>query len=306
MNIFPKSTLGNFWKTRPNARKLQSPKNMAFPLFLEIAVALALAGCNRPHPNERDIHAPYKFASTPSWQDEFNTPGKPDAAKWSYDLGDHGWGNNELENYTDKIENAKVENGNLVITAIKEPSGKRDFSSARLVSKGKGDFLYGKFEIRAKLPKGRGTWPAIWMLFSQNNYGNNGWPDNGEIDIMEHVGFDQDRVHGNIHTKAFNHSIHTNKGNSVTVKGVSEDFHVYACEWTPEAITILLDGKPYFTFKKEASYQWQEWPFDKPQHLILNVAVGGNWGGQKGVDNSIFPQKMEIDYVRVYPLITKK
>ncbi|SEI43680.1 Glycosyl hydrolases family 16 [Dyadobacter sp. SG02] len=247
----------------------------------------------------------YEFAPTPSWQDEFNYSGKPDAAKWGYDLGDHGWGNNELENYTDKIENAKVENGNLVITAIKEPSGKQQYSSARLVSKGKGDFTYGKFEIRAKLPKGRGTWPAIWMLASGNEYGNKGWPDNGEIDIMEHVGFDQDRLHGNIHTKAFNHAIKTNKGNNIVVKGLSEDFHVYTCEWTPEAVTILVDGNAYFTFKKEATYQWPEWPFDKPFHLILNVAVGGNWGGQKGVDDSIFPQKMEVDYVRVYPLVTK-
>lgn len=256
-------------------------------------------------PSEKPKTPQYEFASTPSWQDEFNYTGKPDAAKWSYDLGDHGWGNNELENYTGKIENAKVENGNLVITAAKEPSGKQQYSSARLVSKGKADFTYGKFEIRAKLPKGRGTWPAIWMLASGNSYGNKGWPDNGEIDIMEHVGFDQDRLHGNIHTKAFNHAIKTNKGNNVVVKGLSEDFHVYTCEWTPEAVKILVDGNAYFTFKKEANYQWPEWPFDKPFHLILNVAVGGNWGGQKGVDDSIFPQKMEVDYVRVYPLVTK-
>jgi beta-glucanase (GH16 family) len=277
-----------------------------FLLLSGIGLFAALSSCAQPSERPRTNTPTYGFVPTPSWQDEFNYTGKPDAAKWSYDLGGDGWGNNELENYTDKIENAKVENGNLIITAIKEPSGKREYSSARLVSKGKGDFLYGKFEIRAKLPKGRGTWPAIWMLFSHNSYGNKGWPDNGEIDIMEHVGFDQDRLHGNIHTKAFNHAIKTNKGNNIIVNGLSDDFHVYSCEWTPEAITILVDGKPYFTFKKEASYQWQEWPFDKPQHLILNVAVGGNWGGQKGVDNSIFPQKMEIDYVRVYPLITKK
>ncbi len=247
----------------------------------------------------------YTFASTPSWQDEFDKPGKPDPAKWSYALGDHGWGNNELQNYTDKIENAKIEDGNLVITAIKEKSGKAEYSSARLVSKGKGDFLYGKIEVRAKLPKGRGTWPAIWMLYSENNYGNKSWPDNGEIDIMEHVGFDQDRVHGNIHTKAFNHVAKTNKGNNVIVENASEDFHIYSCEWTPASITILVDGKPYFNFPKESSYQWAEWPFDKPFHLILNIAAGGNWGGQKGVDDNVFPQKMLVDYVRVYPLVDK-
>ena len=248
----------------------------------------------------------YEFAATPSWQDEFDYSGKPDPKKWSYDLGDHGWGNNELENYTDKIQNAKVENGHLIIEAIKEKSGKANYSSARLVSKGKGDFVYGKFEIRAKLPKGRGSWPAIWMLASGNDYGNKGWPDNGEIDIMEHVGFDQNKIHGNVHTKAFNHSIGTNKGNNVVVETVSDAFHTYSAEWTPETVKILLDGKDYFTFTKEAGYDWPQWPFDKPFHLILNIAVGGNWGGQKGVDDSIFPQKMEIDYVRVYPLVEKK
>lgn len=274
-------------------------------LAMFITAISTVAGCAQPSEKPKTTAQQYEFAPTPSWQDEFNTPGKPDPAKWSYDLGDHGWGNNELENYTEKIENAKVENGNLVITAIKEPSGKQQYSSARLVSKGKADFTYGKFEIRAKLPKGRGTWPAIWMLASGNSYGNKGWPDNGEIDIMEHVGFDQDRLHGNIHTKAFNHAIKTNKGNNLIVKGLSEDFHVYTCEWTPETVKILVDGNAYFTFQKEATYQWPEWPFDKPFHLILNVAVGGNWGGQKGVDDSIFPQKMEVDYVRVYPLVTK-
>ncbi|MCE7065707.1 family 16 glycosylhydrolase [Dyadobacter sp. CY326] len=278
---------------------------------MSVALITVLAnvflGCAQPNDTiQADKPVKYEFAAKPSWQDEFDYAGKPDPKKWSYNLGDHGWGNNELENYTDKIENAKVENGHLIIEVIKEKSGKANYSSARLVSKGKGDFLYGKFEIRAKLPKGRGTWPAIWMLASENNYGNKGWPDNGEIDIMEHVGFDQNKVHGNIHTKAFNHSIGTNKGNNVVVEGVSESFHTYTCEWTPETVKILLDGKDYFTFTKEKGYDWSQWPFDKPFHLILNIAVGGNWGGQKGVDDSVFPQKMEIDYVRVYPLVEKR
>ncbi|WP_439559693.1 glycoside hydrolase family 16 protein [Dyadobacter sp.] len=273
-------------------------------IFSIYTLLLSCLGCSLTTADAQQNEA-YTFASTPSWQDEFDKPGKPDPAKWSYALGDHGWGNNELQNYTDKIENAKIEDGNLVITAIKEKSGKAEYSSARLVSKGKGDFLYGKIEVRAKLPKGRGTWPAIWMLYSENNYGNKSWPDNGEIDIMEHVGFDQDRVHGNIHTKAFNHVAKTNKGNNVIVENASEDFHIYSCEWTPASITILVDGKPYFNFPKESSYQWAEWPFDKPFHLILNIAAGGNWGGQKGVDDNVFPQKMLVDYVRVYPLVDK-
>ncbi|WP_138477576.1 glycoside hydrolase family 16 protein [Dyadobacter bucti] len=263
----------------------------------------AIVCCAQPADS---VNNQYQFATTPTWQDEFNYTGKPDPEKWNYDLGDHGWGNNELENYTDKPENVRVENGHLVIEVKKETSGKQNYSSARLVSKGKGDFLYGKFEIKARLPKGRGTWPAIWMLASEKNYGNKGWPDNGEIDIMEHVGFDQNRVHGNIHTKAFNHAIKTNKGNNVLIDNVSDEFHVYSCEWTPSSVSILIDGKAFFTFTKEPSYQWAEWPFDKPFHLLLNIAVGGNWGGQKGVDDSIFPQKMEVDYVRVYPLTEKK
>ncbi len=248
----------------------------------------------------------YTFSETPTWQDDFDYTGKPDPAKWSYDLGGSGWGNNELQNYTNNLENAYVKDGILTIKAIKEPSNSRNYSSARLITKGKGDFLYGKMEIRAKLPTGVGTWPAIWMLASQSDYGTQYWPDNGELDIMEHVGFDQNVVHANVHTKAFNHSIGTNKGNRITVPTASSEFHVYACEWKPDLLIFLMDGKEYFRFQKDRTYGWAEWPFDKPQHLLLNLAVGGNWGGQKGVDNSIFPQSMEVDYVRVYKLVEKK
>jgi len=265
----------------------------------------ALCSCAQ-QVDKQNTTVKYEFGTSPIWQDEFDYSGKPDQKKWSYATGDNGWGNNELQNYTDRVENAHVENGNLVITAIKEQSGKLNYSSARLVSKGKGDFLYGKFEIKAKLPQGRGTWPAIWMLGSDKVYGNKGWPDNGEIDIMEHVGFDQNRVHGNIHTKAFNHAIKTNKGNNTLVNNASTEFHIYACQWTPEYISILVDGAEYFKFVNEPGYSWEQWPFNKPFHFLLNIAVGGNWGGQKGVDDSIFPQKMEVDYVRVYPLIEKK
>ena len=274
--------------------------------FLSIFL-VGFVNCSQSQtPSPKQAPAKYEFGTTPIWQDEFDYSGKPDPKKWSYDLGGNGWGNNELEDYTDKLENARVENGNLIIEARKEKSGKQNYSSARLVTKGKGDFLYGKFEIRAKLPQGRGTWPAIWMLFTDKSYGNKGWPDNGEIDIMEHVGFDQNRIHGNIHTKAFNHVLKTNKGNDTLLTDASTKFHVYSCAWTPESVSIGMDGKEYFTFKKESGYTWKQWPFDKSFHLILNMAVGGNWGGQKGVDDSIFPQKMEVDYVRVYPLTEKK
>jgi beta-glucanase (GH16 family) len=248
----------------------------------------------------------YTFADTPDWQDEFDYDGKPNPAKWGYDVGGSGWGNNELQNYTNNLENAFVKDGHLTIKAIKEPSGGRNYSSARLVTKGKGDFLYGKIEVRAKLPTGVGTWPAIWTLASQSDYGTQYWPDNGELDIMEHVGFDQNTVHANIHTKAFNHAIGTNKGNKIQVPTASTEFHVYSCEWKPDLIVFFVDGKEYFRFQKDSLYGWAEWPFNKPQHLLLNIAVGGNWGGQKGVDNSIFPQSMEVDYVRVYKLVEKK
>ncbi len=247
-------------------------------------------------------HSPvYYFGQEAIWFDEFNENGTPDSTKWTFQTGGNGFGNNELQYYTDEDKNAWINDGNLIIEARKETVAKNQYSSAKLNTKH--SFQYGKFEIRAKLPKGTGSWPAIWMLFTDKKYGKQGWPDNGEIDIMEHVGFDQNRVHGNIHTKAFNHVIQTNKGNSILVSDASEAFHIYGCEWTPEKIKISVDGNTYFEFTKEVGFTWQEWPFDQPFHLILNVAVGGNWGGQKGVDDHIFPQRMLIDYVRIFPMI---
>ncbi|AWV98137.1 glycoside hydrolase family 16 protein [Arcticibacterium luteifluviistationis] len=245
----------------------------------------------------------YGFKDDVSWSDEFDNDGKPDTNIWGYDLGGHGWGNNESQVYTDNLENAHVENGNLVIEAKYANSA---YSSARLVTKNKKDFLYGRIEIKALLPVGRGTWPAIWTLATNSNYGENYWPDNGELDIMEHVGYDQNRVHANIHTKAFNHSIGTNKGNNKIVAKASEEYHTYRLDWYPNTIQFYIDNLLLFEFKKEAGYTWQEWPFDKPQHLLLNIAVGGDWGGQEGIDKEVFPQKMLIDYVRYYDLIEIK
>ena len=234
------------------------------------------------------------------WNDEFDDTGRPKMEHWMFDLGGHGWGNNELQFYTDHKENAFVENGKLFIIAIQQPFGKNAFTSARLVSKNRFDFTYGRVEVRAKIPYGIGTWPAIWMLPSEQSYGNAYWPDNGEIDIMEHVGFDPNVVHGNIHTKAFNHSIGTNKGNRIVVENAGNEFHTYACNWSKDEISIEVDGNVFFRFEKKKEYTWEEWPFDQPFHIILNIAVGGNWGGQKGVDNTAFPSTMEIDYVRVF------
>lgn len=231
------------------------------------------------------------------WSDEFNYTGLPDSTRWSYHVGGTGFGNNELQYYTQRRpENARVENGKLIITARKEDWDHRHYTSAKLISKGKGDFLYGRFEIKAKLPKGRGTWPAIWML---NSHHPMKWPDDGEIDIMEQVGYDPTKIHGSIHTKAYNHVIRTQKTAVIDVPDATEAFHVYSINWTPEKIDFFVDKKKYFTFVNEHKTN-DEWPFHDPFYLILNIAVGGNWGGQKGVDNSIFPQSMEIDYVRVY------
>ncbi|HEY1872674.1 MAG TPA: glycoside hydrolase family 16 protein [Chitinophagaceae bacterium] len=231
------------------------------------------------------------------WSDEFNYSGLPDSTKWNYDVGGNGWGNNELEYYTDKrLENARVENGNLVIEARKEPFMGTNYTSARLLTKNKGDWQYGKIEVRAKLPRGRGTWPAIWMLGSTTPLK---WPDDGEVDIMEHVGFDQGIIHGSIHCKKYNWVMGTQKTATIPVMDCSDSFHVYKVEWDNSKITISVDSSSYLTFPNEHS-GYDAWPFDNKMFLILNVAVGGNWGGQQGVDDSIWPQQMLIDYVRVW------
>ncbi|WP_423735071.1 glycoside hydrolase family 16 protein [Chitinophaga caseinilytica] len=244
----------------------------------------------------------WQFEATPIWADEFDYNGLPDPAKWTYDLGGGGWGNNELQYYTDKAANAQVANGMLSVIARKEKMDNRDYTSARLVSKGRGDFLYGRFEIKAKLPAGKGTWPAIWMLPTDWAYGD--WPKSGEIDIMEHVGYDPNRVHMSVHTEAYNHSIGTQKTATTTVDKAIGDFHVYRVDWTPYAIRGYIDGSLLFTFTNE-SKGYKTWPFDKKFHFLLNIAVGGNWGGQQGIDDSVFPAVMEIDYVRAYKMIDK-
>jgi beta-glucanase (GH16 family) len=233
------------------------------------------------------------------WSDEFNYKGLPDSSKWNYAVGGDGWGNNELEFYTlQRKENARVENGNLVIEARKEQWENRKYTSARLVTRGKADWKYGRIEVRAKLPKGLGTWPAIWMLGSTTPLK---WPDDGEIDIMEHVGFDPGAIHASVHCKKYNHVINTQKTAIISVPDFGDAFHLYVLEWDAESIRIFVDKKKYFSFANEHS-GYAAWPFDQPMHLLLNIAVGGNWGGKKGVDNAIFPQQMLVDYVRVYSL----
>jgi beta-glucanase (GH16 family) len=232
------------------------------------------------------------------WSDDFSYTGLPDSSKWSYDTGGNGWGNNELEYYTKAdTANAVVRNGLLYLTARKQQKGKNAYTSARLVTKGKGDWLYGRIEVRAQLPAGRGLWPAIWMLPTDWKYG--GWPASGEIDIMENVGFMADSIFGSIHTKSFNHVIHTQKTKGLFLKDPYTAFHIYAVEWDAKEIRFLLDGNTYLKFGNTGK-GFAEWPFDQRFHLLLNIAVGGGWGGQKGVDDSVFPRSMIVDYVRIY------
>lgn len=269
-----------------------------------LAAALLLAASSLPAEDWKLI-----------WSDEFDKPGLPDPAKWGYEVGFIR--NNEAQYYTrERRENARVEDGYLVIEARKEKTkneayraegteGRRrgrgsefaEYTSASLLTKGKAEWTYGRIEVRAKLPSGRGTWPAIWTLGT--NISQVGWPTCGEIDIMEFVGYEPGVVHANIHTGDYNHVKGTGKGNKISVPDASEQFHVYVVEWYPDRLDFFLDDKKYFTFRKESD-RVGVWPFNQPQYLILNLAIGGAWGGQKGIDDTIFPQRYLIDYVRVY------
>lgn len=235
----------------------------------------------------------------PTWAEEFDVPGAPDPAKWDYETGFIR--NDESQFYTrDRPENAVVEEGYLVITACKEDwdvDGQRaGYTSASVTTNGRQEFRYGRIEVRAKVPEGRGIWPAIWLLGTDVS---EGWPACGEIDLMEYVGFDPDTLHFNIHTTAYNHTTKTNKGAAVTVPDAARDWHVYALEWHADRLEFFLDGTSVFRFENEGT-GLAVWPFDKPHYLILNVAVGGTWGGREGIDDAIFPQRMLIDYVRYW------
>lgn len=233
------------------------------------------------------------------WEDEFDYTGLPDSTKWTYDVGGSGWGNQESQFYTPKrLENAKVENGFLAIKSIKEKYQGRDFTSARIKTQGVGDWKYGKVEVRAQLPTGKGLWSAIWMLPSESKYGN--WPASGEIDIMENVGYLPATTYFTVHTDAYNHVKGTQKGGETIVASPFSQFHIYRLEWFSDSIKGYVDNTLYFSFKKAGDYK--TWPFDQKFHLLLNTAVGGTWGGSQGIDSTKFPQTFLIDYVRVYQL----
>ena len=239
--------------------------------------------------------------------DEFNSGTMPDPAKWEYDTHRNatGWYNNEKQYYAAaRPENIRIENGNLVIEARKETLSRADFpdysgqdyTSTRLHTKGKASWTYGFYEIRAKLPCGRGTWPAIWMLPEDPDVV---WPDGGEIDIMEHVGYDPGVIHHSVHTKAFNFGKGTQRTASYTLDTACTQFHRYQLLWTPKGLMFAVDDAPKFLFEKKRSER-ARWPFDEPMHLLLNIAIGGDWGGRKGIDDAALPARMVVDHVRVY------
>ncbi len=225
------------------------------------------------------------------WSEEFNTAGAPDASKWGYDIGtgSNGWGNNELQYYTNRPENVIISNGTLKITAKKENFSGSAYTSTRLLSKDKFSFKYGKVEARAKLPVGSGTWPAIWML--GNNISTVGWPACGEIDIMEHVGRQQNKIYGTLHYPGrFGGNA---DGATIDIPNVSTEFQKYTMEWTPTFIKISVNDVVFFTFNNTSTT-----PFNQNFFLILNVAMGGSFGG--AIDPAFVSSTLEIDYVRVY------
>jgi beta-glucanase (GH16 family) len=239
--------------------------------------------------------------AAPAFADEFTTI---DTHNWRYDTSRNaaGWFNNERQYYAeDRPENARIENGALVIEARRErldPKryrdwGKQEYTSAKLISRQA--FGYGFYEVRAQLPCGRGSWPAIWMLPSSGT-----WPDEGEIDIMEMVGWDANVVHATLHTGAYNHRLGTQRGAEKRVATSCTAFHRYQLDWRADGITIGVDGRAYLRIANDKPGGKAAWPFTRPYQMILNLAVGGDWGGQKGIDDAAFPQAMRVDYFRYW------
>ena len=292
--------------TAPNVVVTDGELNVAFEASAREPVlsALVVRGKSRPEP-------PWELV----WSDEFDGDALDDT-KWNINVWPPRKVNDEDQAYTARAENLRLEDGMLVIEAHKEEYQEAKYTSGRVHSSGKGDFQYGRFEVRAQLPRGQGTWPAIWMLPSdpfayattcgegnwQGNPDCDAWPNSGEIDIMEHVGYQMNHVHGTVHTKAYYWLVWEQRKGRILLDDVADAFHVYAVEWTPDRIDAFVDDTLYFTYMNEHK-GWKEWPFDKPFHMIMNIAIGGAWGRAGGpIDDTIFPQQMLVDYVRVYRL----
>jgi beta-glucanase (GH16 family) len=284
-------------------------KQFVFVCILFFMLGMASSGCRKKNPvtpGEKPS-APQDTIPVPAgwklvWNDEFDGDAV-DPYKWWFEVNGQGGGNNELQYYTSRRENAFVENGTLVIQAQKEqytgPDGTRNYTSARIRTKYMGDWKYGRFEIRAKLPEGRGLWPAIWMMPTDEAYG--AWPASGEIDIMEELGQEPNKVYGTLH---FGGLVHASIGGSVVLptSDFSGGFHVFKLEWDSTAVRWAVDDSLYFTATVDDWYTTAApgpAPFDKRFYMILNVAVGGNWPGNPDATTE-FPQRMAVDYVRVY------
>lgn len=228
-------------------------------------------------------------ATTEVWGDEFNIDGAPDPNKWTFQVWDPGRVNNELQSYTNRPENTIVAGGVLKIKAIREKYGKGDFTSGRLESNGKFDFTYGKIVIRAKVPTGTGTWPAVWMLGS--NIGSVGWPACGEIDILESVGKNPNQNHSSLHSPG--RSGNTPDTGTIKVPNDNTEFHIYTADWRADQVKFSVDDKVFYTFENSDKF-----PFNKKFYLIVNLAMGGVWGGP--VDPNFTSSTLEVDYIRVY------
>ena len=281
--------------------------NLPIPLFMRSMKHLALfitiislfVNCSGSKKEKADDSYRQKNNWKLVWSDEFESQNiNPD--NWNFVLWDAGRVNNEWQRYVEDTSNFKIEDGKLYITATKTGENKKGgYASTRLNSKGKQEFKYGRIEFRAKMPdsQGRGTWPALWMLGSDHD--GVGWPKCGEIDVMEYVGFQPDTTHTNIHTQ-FQHGV-TDFHVVTPLANAEEEFHNYGIIWTKDSIKFYLDTPDNITNTYAPEIKTEDnWPFDQPFYLIMNFAVGGEWGGQKGVDETIFPQTMVVDYVRVY------
>ena len=235
------------------------------------------------------------------WEDNFDYEGSLREEDWRYEVGEY-WANNEQQAYTDRRNNAEVKDGALHLVSLKEKQGIREYTSARVSTYGKHSWQYGYFEIRAKLPSGYGSWPAIWMLPDSIHAGKP-WPACGEIDIMEHIGRQENKVWFSLHSDRHNHTRKDTKQYTVIkdYEKVCTEFHTYGIEWTEDYIEYYIDGESACIFRRADDPEDQTeaaWPFDQPFYLILNIAVGGNLGGE--IDEASLPYHMEVDYVRVY------
>jgi len=224
-----------------------------------------------------------------AWSDEFNVDGAPNSSNWSYEIGAGGWGNNEAQYYTNRTENVIVQGGSLKINLIKEDYNGSNYTSARIVTRGKQSFKYGRIDIRAKLPAGGGTWPALWML--GDNISTVSWPNCGEIDIMEHVGNNLNMIYGSLHYPG--HSGGNPVTGTTTITTATTDFHVYSIDWSSTSIRFYVDNQLYNSFVNSGST-----PFNNNFFFIFNCAMGGNFGGT--IDPNITNATLEVDYVRVY------